>query len=142
MKCVCCLLACAVVLALGGCTGSKRAAEPPEVSSSARPAQRVKTELYFGLAKPGGQITAEEWREFMGTVITPRFPAGLTVYDASGQWRGGSGQGVKEATKVLVAIHEGTAACERAIEEIRAEYKKRFQQESVLRADMKVEASY
>jgi len=74
--------------------------------------------------------------------VTPRFPGGLTVCDASGQWRGSKGTVEKESTKLLILIHEATGAQEKSIEEIRAEYKRRFQQESVLRVDMAVGASF
>ncbi|MGD0093313.1 MAG: DUF3574 domain-containing protein [Planctomycetota bacterium] len=135
-----CLLAC--VLALSGCVCSKPETAPPEAARAAAREERIRTELYFGLARPGGQVSAEEWRDFLDSFVTPRFPEGLTVCDASGQWRGSKGVVEKESTKLLILIHEGKGAQEKGIEEIRAEYKRRFQQESVLRVDMPVRAAF
>ena len=45
----------------------------------------VHDSLYFGTAKPTGVVTAEEWVEFLRTTVTPRFPPGLTVSQASGE---------------------------------------------------------
>jgi hypothetical protein len=90
--------------------------------------------LYFGMAKPaGGTVSEEEWATFLRTVVTPRFPAGLTAWPASGQWRGADGQVVRENSYVLNLLHPADAAAERAIQAIVAEYKSRFAQEAVLR---------
>jgi hypothetical protein len=49
----------------------------------------VQDSLYFGTAKPDGIVSPEEWAAFLSAVVTPRFPQGLTVWQASGQWRTG-----------------------------------------------------
>jgi len=134
------VLACALVLA--GCVCSKPSAEPQAAVRSAASEKWTRTELYFGLSEPGAQVSAEEWRAFLDSFVTPRFPEGLTVCDVHGQWRDGKGVVQKEPAKLLILIHEGSAAQERAIEELRAEYKKRFQQESVLRVDVPVRAAF
>jgi hypothetical protein len=142
VACWVCVLAC--VLALTGCVCSKPSGGTPEAVRSAACEERTRTELYFGLAKPGGvkEVSAEEWRGFLDSFVTPRFPEGLTVCDAYGQWRSDQGVVQKESTKLLILIHSGGAAQDKAIEEIRAEYKKRFQQESVLRVDAAVKAAF
>jgi hypothetical protein len=90
--------------------------------------------LYFGMAKPtGGTVTEEEWAAFLRTVVTPRFPDGLTAWPASGQWRGADGQVVREDSHVLNLLHPADASAEREIQAIIAEYKKLFAQEAVLR---------
>jgi hypothetical protein len=90
--------------------------------------------LFFGMAKPtGGIVTGEEWAAFLSAVVTPRFPAGLTAWPASGQWRGADGQIVREDSYVLNLFHPAEASAEREIQAIVAEYKKRFEQEAVLR---------
>ncbi len=48
----------------------------------------VRTELFFGTAKPGGAVTADEFEAFLDAIITPLFPDGLTVIKADGQFRG------------------------------------------------------
>lgn len=89
--------------------------------------------LYFGTEKPGGVVTAEEWSGFLQEVVTPRFPEGLTVWPASGQWRSAGGAVTSEASYVLNLIHPETEATESAVRAMVTEYKNRFQQEAVLR---------
>jgi Protein of unknown function (DUF3574) len=46
------------------------------------------TRLYFGLSIPGGGTVSDaDWRDFLAHEVTPRFPDGLTVNEARGQWR-------------------------------------------------------
>ena len=93
-------------------------------------------------SRPGGQVTEAEWADFLAQVVTPRFPDGLTVFDARGQWRSSKGDVEKESTKVIVVIRSPGEKGSRAIDEIRAEYKRRFRQESVLRVDAPVAAGF
>jgi len=104
---------------------------------------QTKSELYFGLSKPGGgTISADEWSEFLAKEVTPRFKEGLTVLDASGQWQNDKGTIVKEPSKVLVLIHPENAEKLKAIRELIESYKKRFQQESVLWIKARVEVKF
>ena len=45
----------------------------------------VQDSLYFGTVKPDGIVSSEEWAAFLSAVVTPRFPQGLTVWQALGQ---------------------------------------------------------
>jgi Protein of unknown function (DUF3574) len=92
----------------------------------------VSSTLYFGTGKTKGVVTNKEWLGFLADIVTPRFPQGLTVIDASGQWRSVDGQIVREAAHALTLVHPGDAASDRAIDEIIARYKSSFAQESVL----------
>lgn len=95
--------------------------------------------LYFGMAKSsGGVVTEEEWADFLRSAVTPRFPAGLTAWPASGQWRGADGQVVREDSHVLNLLHPADASAESGIQAIIAEYKTRFAQEAVLRVKSEV----
>jgi hypothetical protein len=97
----------------------------------------LRTELYFGLAKPtGGTVSDEDWQTFVEDVVTPRFPNGLTVDDAQGQYLDGKTL-VKEKSKQLILIYprKFKTASSRMIEEIRAAYIRAFEQKSVLRVD-------
>ena len=78
-------------------------------------------------------VTVEQWQEFVDSVVTPRFPEGLTVWQAAGQYRNNSGVIQHEPSWVLQLIHADGAHSEVAIREIRRAYRKRFEQESVLR---------
>ena len=74
----------------------------------------------FGLGKQGGgEVSEEEWRAFIETEVTPRFPDGLTVLTAYGQWRGRSGEIAREPSRVLVIWHRRGADGEADIEAIR-----------------------
>jgi hypothetical protein len=93
----------------------------------------VTTTLYFGTGKTTGVVTNEEWLGFLADTVTPRFPQGLTVTDASGQWRSANGQIVREASHALTLVHPDDAASDTAVDEIIARYKSSFAQQSVLR---------
>ncbi len=130
-----------LLLLLPAC-GSVQNTTGPESSQVIVGESAIRTELYFGLTRRSGTTISEtEWKGFLDTVITPRFRDGLTVIDAKGQWEEGSVI-VQEATKVLILIHEGTAATSAAIEEIRDIYTRDFDQTSVMRVDEAVNVSF
>lgn len=148
------------LLALSAC------ATPPPVATTsalqgdaARPAQAqgwVRSELYFGVGEerpieaggPAGRPQTEkigeaQWRAFLDKEVTPRFPDGLTVFDAYGQWLF---RGAKEpnrlGTKVLVILHEDTPQRRNDIEAIRLAWKQAAGHQSVLWAQQAVEVSF
>ena len=97
-----------------------------------------RTELFFGMNKPtGGEVTTEDWDKFLADEVTPRFPNGLTVVAAAGQFRSASGTIVKEKSRVIILLYskKDRAAASRWIDEIRTAYCKKFDQESVMRID-------
>lgn len=89
--------------------------------------------VYFGSNRPDGRVSDDEWRRFLADTVTPRFPAGLTAWQAHGQWRGASGIIEQEHSHVLAIIHSGSVADEQALASIVATYKTQFRQEAVLR---------
>jgi hypothetical protein len=102
----------------------------------------VNDQLYFGTAKPTGVVTSEEWTEFLRTAVTPRFPQGLSVWQASGQWRNADGSITHEASFVLNLVHPEDEPNESAVRAITSEYKSSFAQESVLRVKSYVCVSF
>lgn len=92
----------------------------------------IQDELYFGRNKPAGQVSERDFQGFLQQEVTPRFPDGLTVIDAYGQFLGSKGI-IKEKTKLLILIHSNSEEDKQEIQEIINEYKTKFQQESVLR---------
>jgi hypothetical protein len=94
-----------------------------------------RTELYFGMNRPGGEVSEEDFARFVDCEITPRFPDGLTILTAYGQFLTSSGVLTRERSKVLVLFHPGTGEADRKIEEIRTAYKRAFEQESVLKVE-------
>jgi hypothetical protein len=93
--------------------------------------------LYFGLQKPNGVVTNEEWARFLQDVVTPRFPRGLTVLDASGQWLSANGSLVRESTHILQLVHPDDDANDALLAKVISEYKTQFDQQSVLRVKVK-----
>jgi hypothetical protein len=108
-------------------------AENTECTAPAR--AQVRHELVFGTARAHGvPLGEDEWQSFIDSVVTPRFPDGLTVLNASGQWRGAGGV-TKEQARILVIWHDRLPSRDADIEAIRSAYKERFDQQSVLRID-------
>ncbi len=108
----------------------------PGLTCSAPARTMARLEMLFGTARShGSPISDEEWRSFLDTEVTPRFPAGLTVLRGPGQWRGENGRLTREESKILVIWYEPSNSAESGIEAIRAAYKARFDQESVMRVD-------
>lgn len=93
--------------------------------------------LFCGRTVPGGGVVSdEEWTTFLAEVVTPRFPDGLTVWRAEGQWRGRDGVVVREPVMIIEILHPLDRGIDRKIQEIADAYRTRFHQEAVLRVSM------
>jgi len=114
------------LVALSGCT-----ALPQVCSGSAEP--MVTAEMLFG-RKVGDRLGVSEaaFANFVAAEVTPRFPDGLTVIDARGQWREASGAIVREPSKVLLLTFRDDAGKRAGLDAIADAYKRRFHQQSVL----------
>jgi hypothetical protein len=99
---------------------------------SAASAPQVRTTLYFGMARPQGSVSELEWQIFLRDEVTRRFPDGLTVWEAEGQWRTPAGSIDREASKVLLLVHLDTAAARQSVQSVIEAYRKAFGQQSVL----------
>lgn len=106
----------------------------------------VETRLYFGLGrvdKPESGVSEQAWRAFLDQEVTPRFPDGLSVIDVYGQW-----QGRQQATperlrsKQLVIDYPDTAENRAKVEAIRAAWKQRTGDQSVLRVTQPADVSF
>lgn len=95
----------------------------------------ARTELFFGLSRPGGVVTEEEFQGFVDSKITPRFPDGLTLLSGKGQFRDATNVIIQEGTKLLILLYPFSKARNTDVEQIRVDYKDAFQQQSVLRVD-------
>lgn len=92
-------------------------------------------ELVFGLSRKGrADVSEAEWSDFMEREVTPRFPDGLTVIAANGQWRNAAGMIVREPARLLLVWAAAIPDLDQRIEHIRTAWKREQQQESVLRA--------
>lgn len=120
----------ALIAALAACR-EVVAVTPTDQLPAMQPA--LEDRLFMGRSiTGGGTVTDQQWKQFLDEVVTPRFPDGLTVYRTDGQWRESDGSVTSEQSFVLEVIHGGGAAATRALEEIAAEYKRRFRQSAVL----------
>ena len=94
----------------------------------------VQYEIFMGRSGDSGEVVDDAaWAAFLGETVTPRFPDGLTVLDAHGQWRASDGVIQKERSKVLVLLAPPDGDASRLLDEVSEDYKRRFGQESVLR---------
>lgn len=120
------------------------AALPPPQADCAVGAPRQRHALYFGLTTAdGAEIDDAQWRGFLSDIVTPRIPEGLTVLHAYGQWRDRAGGAItRQPARTLVIVTDGTDAVEARIEAIRAAYRERFDQQSVLRVSAPVCAAF
>jgi hypothetical protein len=127
------LAASAVALAILAACGTLPPAPGPSGACAAGFDAFERDTLYFGRAIPaGGQVSNAQWAAFLDSVVTPAFPKGLTVIDAAGQWRGASGNVVREPSKLVVLLHPRSADDDAAIARIIDTYRQRFGQEAVL----------
>ena len=92
--------------------------------------------LYLGRdIGTGGIVSEGAFRRFLTEVVTPRFPDGLTVLDAVGQFRSASGAIIREPSKLLVILAPDANAITARIGNIIEAYKRWFNQESVLQTE-------
>lgn len=129
------LLAAVVAGGLVGATGPT-AAQVALPTCQTDYLSMARLELYFGTTqKDGSTVSDAAWGNFLDEEVTPRFPDGLTVLRGYGQWRNSTGEIAKEGSIVLVILYFPSDESEAKIEDIRAAYKDRFDQESVMRVD-------
>jgi hypothetical protein len=106
----------------------------------------VDTKLYFGLGPadhPEQGLSETEWRGFLDREVTPRFPAGLSVVDIYGQWQGKNEHAPERLrSKMLIILYLDTAENREKIEAIRAAWKRKTGDDSVLRVTEPAEVSF
>jgi uncharacterized protein DUF3574 len=95
-------------------------------------APQIRTTLYFGMSRPKGSVSELEWQIFLRDEVTKRFPNGLTVWQAEGQWQNPVGSIDREQSKVLLLVHGDTPAERQSVQAVIQAYRKAFDQQSVL----------
>jgi hypothetical protein len=123
----------ALLALLAGATllSSCAAVGPATCPAGQNPGRTV--QLFFGRAI-GDRVGVSEadFARFVDEALTPRFPEGLTVLDAAGQWRSNAGPIVREPSKVVILALPGRAGGEDRLDAVRAAYRQRFSQEAVM----------
>ena len=104
------------------------------------------TRLYFGLGPadhPEQGVSEANWRLFLDREVTPRFPDGLSVVDVYGQWQG-KDEKIPERlrTKMLIIDYPDTPENRSKIEAIRAAWKQKTGDQSVLRVTEPADVSF
>lgn len=102
------------------------------------------THVFLGLSRSDGRpdIDPLSFAHFLGEVVIPLFP-GLTVTRGFGYWRSNiSGRTMREDSRVLTIVHDGSAEMSERIEALRNAYKGRFAQETTLRVDTEGSADH
>jgi hypothetical protein len=123
---VACALIATCVLASAPAGAQGLACNAPQ-----QPMQQV--ELMFG-RNIGGHLGVSEaaWSRFLAREVTPRFPDGLSVLDAAGQWQDKErGRVVREPSKLVVIVTADDAPARDKLAAIVAAYKQQFRQHSV-----------
>jgi hypothetical protein len=123
-----CLALLTIAAALSGCTSLPQ----PCVA----PARMMATaEMMFG-RNVGSRLAVSDraFADFLTAEVTPRFPDGLTVIDARGQWRAGAGAGalLREPGKLVLLVFDDDAQKRADLAAIAEAYKRKFRQQSVL----------
>ena len=147
------LLALLLAVALAGCahkpvTNSVSSA-PTLQGDPAHPGLTkgwVDTKLYFGLGPvdhPEQGVSEADWRSFLDREVSTRFPDGLSVLDIYGQWQGKNEAAPERLrSKVLIIDYPDTAENRDKIEAIRAAWKQKTGDQSVMRVTEPAEVSF
>jgi hypothetical protein len=108
-------------------------AEPLMLSCHGAQKSKMVAELLFG-RDIGNRVGVSQsaWTRFVAREMTPRFPDGLTITDAIGQWRDrDSGTIVREPSKEVEIVLPGNDDDETRLDAIVTAYKRQFRQQSV-----------
>lgn len=104
--------------------------EPQSRSLQCSGAQKpwMVAELLFGRSN----VSDKAWDRFLAAEVTPRFPDGLTVYDARGQWRDPKTKTIsRERSKVVMIAMAPADDNQTRLDAIVEAYKTKFKQQSV-----------
>jgi hypothetical protein len=114
----------AALLLLGACAPQQQA---PACAAPLKPA--VEVDLFYGA------VSDADWASYLAGEVTPRFPAGLTVLDGAGQWRGSSGTISRERSKLLIIVVFDAPAHVPRVQAMIDVYLERFHQQAVLHTE-------
>jgi hypothetical protein len=123
------LLRAAAILLLALALASSAGAQLLDCRGGQRPTEVA--QLLFG-RNIGNRMGVSEsaWTRFLDREIVPRFPDGLTVFDATGRYRLAN-RVAREPSKIVEIALPGTPEDMVRLNEIVEAYKSRFKQQSV-----------
>jgi hypothetical protein len=126
-------IACLAVLSFIVLTAPETGINAQAMSCHGAQQAKQVAELIFG-RDIGNSVGVSEpaWKRFVAREVTPRFPDGLTITDAIGQWRDRDSMAiVREPSKHVEIVLPGNADDEARLDVIVAAYKRQFRQHSV-----------
>ena len=128
-------IACLAALSLTLLTATASDAGAQTATPSCHGTQQPKmvAELMFGRdIGDGGGVSESEWQLFVARELVSRFPDGLTIIDAVGQWRDrDSGRIVHEPSKHVEIVPPGNNDDDARLDAVVDAYKHAFRQHSV-----------
>jgi hypothetical protein len=126
---IACLAAFILSLVTATATGAQTAT--PSCHGAQQP--KMVAELMFGRDIGHGiGVSEAEWQHFVTHELVSRFPDGLTIIDAIGQWRDrDSGKIVHEPSKHVEIVLPGNKDDDARLDAVVAAYKRTFHQHSV-----------
>jgi hypothetical protein len=106
----------------------------------------VDTKLYFGLGPVDHLeqgVSEADWRIFLDREVSPRFPDGFSVLDVYGQWQSKNETAPERLrSKMLIIDYQDTAENRAKIEAIRAAWKQKTGDQSVMRVTEPADVSF
>jgi|SRR5215207_72318 len=131
------------LLSLATAPGCAPAARPEPAPAAHRAHLAHVERLYFGRNMGDTAVVSDSaWGAFVREVLTVRFPDGLTIWDAAGQWRSPDGATVHERTFVVELVHLVGSEAEDRVQAVIDEYKRRFAQQAVMRVVTEARATF
>lgn len=133
-RATCAVLAAWAAAACTRATGAANDAAIAPAPAACAPAEAaIRHLLYFGRNVPGGGVVGDSaLRSFLAEEVARRFPAGFTIWDATGHWQGASGRAETERTTVLLLVQPASDSADSLVRAVALAYKQRFSQEAVL----------
>ena len=128
------LFAAVAVSLIGAACSSSDAGEAIDATTCPEGTQRVvEYRLFMGRNSGGEEVVDDQaWDVFVRDIVTPKFPAGLTVIDGHRQWQDASGVVERERSKVLVILAQDDEETPEKVAEVAQAYKGLFNQYAVL----------
>lgn len=102
----------------------------PHLSCPSSEKRYVNEMLYFGTAKPQGEVNIKGMGRLSPDSNYSVIPKGFTFWQASGQWQNSSRTITRETSWVVSLVHPDDSYNEKAVVAIVNDYKLRFQQEA------------
>ena len=128
---IACIAALGFTLVIATAIGAGAQTATPSCHGTQQP--KMVAELMFGRdIGDGGGVSESEWQLFVTRELVSRFPDGLTIIDAIGQWRDrDSGRIVREPSKHVEIVLPGNQDDDARLDAVVDAYKRAFRQHSV-----------